>query len=327
MAAEERPITKGASMCAGSGEPTSSIADRRGIPRRVVSVDEPRRSAKRAHFSTGRRCAMHRALTARDAGQWPVQHMLQLLLLVLVLQPAVLLLLFVDVAPADGTERVSFVRTALVHLTRLVRASSSTAQADGRARAWSVTLALKGAMMMQAWYCLRMNAWYSLAEGYERREKPSELRARRRTAQQQVEALALSALSLPILWLLALLLVVLVGAPVNEQWIGTATLAAYLALFGLWPLVHILGTPPSEVWLRLLSTPSTALPREVLVLLPCVGAWLGAFLGALPQALDWGRPWQAWPVSSVYGVVMGVVVGHIVALSTSVLLVARAVRR
>lgn len=270
---------------------------------------------------------MHRALTARDAGQWPVQHMLQLLLLVLVLQPAVLLLLFVDVAPADGTERVSFVRTALVHLTRLVRASSSTAQADGRARAWSVTLALKGAMMMQAWYCLRMNAWYSLAEGYERREKPSELRARRRTAQQQVEALALSALSLPILWLLALLLVVLVGAPVNEQWIGTATLAAYLALFGLWPLVHILGTPPSEVWLRLLSTPSTALPREVLVLLPCVGAWLGAFLGALPQALDWGRPWQAWPVSSVYGVVMGVVVGHIVALSTSVLLVARAVRR
>ncbi|WFD19410.1 Glycosylphosphatidylinositol (GPI) anchor assembly protein [Malassezia caprae] len=252
-----------------------------------------------------------RPVTAHDAGQWPVRHMVQLVLLVLVLQPVVLLLLFVDVAPANGTAPTSWVHTALAHLTRLVRAGSSEARADGAARAWSMTLALKGAVMMQAWYCTRMHAWYTLAEGYERREKPSELRARQRTASQQIEALALSALSLPLLWLLALVMVVLVGAPVNAQLTGTLTLAAYLALFGLWPLTHMLGTPPSALWLRILTAPSTMLPRELIVLLPCVGAWLGALVGALPQALDWGRAWQAWPVPSVYGAVAGVVLGHL----------------
>ncbi|SHO77712.1 Hypothetical protein MSYG_2054 [Malassezia sympodialis ATCC 42132] len=270
---------------------------------------------------------MRPAPTARDAGQWPVRHMVQLVLLVLVLQPVVLLLLFVDVAPASDSAPASWVHTALVHLTRLVRAGSSDARAGGAARAWSVTLALKGAVMMQAWYCTRMHAWYTMAEGYERREPPSELRKRQRTASQQIEALALSALALPLLWLLALAVVVLVGAPVNAQPVGTLTLAAYLALLGLWPLTHVLGTPPSAQWLRILSAPSTILPRELIVLLPCVGAWLGALLGALPQALDWGRAWQAWPVPSVYGAACGVVLGHLAALGASVVLVARAVRR
>lgn len=252
---------------------------------------------------------MRSAGTARPVGSWPIGHTAHLTLLVFLLQPFIFVVLFVDEVQADEAATSFSLRTALAHLTRLVRGGST----QGASRTWSLTLALKGMIMMQAWYCTRMKAWCSLAESYERRERLQERRARHRTATQQMEALALSALSLPLLWLFALAILVLTGAPVQSHVVGTLTLAAYLALLGLWPLTHVLGTPPSAFWLRVLSAPSTIVQRELLVLLPCAGAWLGAWFGAATQALDWGRAWQAWPLPSVYGAAIGVVLGHAVA--------------
>ena len=36
-----------------------------------------------------------------------------------------------------------------------------------------------------------------------------------------------------------------------------------------------------------------------------VGAWVGAF----PIPLDWDRPWQRWPISCIFGLIAGNVLG------------------
>jgi len=43
----------------------------------------------------------------------------------------------------------------------------------------------------------------------------------------------------------------------------------------------------------------------------CLGCWCGAF----PIPLDWDRPWQAWPISCVYGALLGYAVGSCVAFA------------
>ena len=118
----------------------------------------------------------------------------------------------------------------------------------------------------------------------------------------------------PLLWAAALAVLVLLGAPVNGSYMGTAVLAAYFALIVLFPVVHILGAPPSPMWTRVLAAPSLATPREVLVLVPAVCAALGTLVGAAGVALDWGRIWQTWPLPCVYGAVGGLVTGNVLAL-------------
>lgn len=88
-------------------------------------------------------------------------------------------------------------------------------------------------------------------------------------------------------------------------------------------MAHVLGAPPSPMWSRLWAAPTAALPREILVLVPCAGAWAGAALGGMALALDWGRAWQAWPVPCVYGAALGVMLGHLAALGLAVLQVYR----
>lgn len=124
----------------------------------------------------------------------------------------------------------------------------------------------------------------------------------------------MSTFAFPLLWAAALAVLVLLGAPVNGSYMGTAVLAAYVALIVLFPVVHILGAPPSPMWTRVLAAPSLATPREVLVLVPAVCAALGTLAGAAGVALDWGRVWQTWPLPCVYGAVGGLVVGNVLAL-------------
>lgn len=46
-------------------------------------------------------------------------------------------------------------------------------------------------------------------------------------------------------------------------------------------------------------------PLDRALLLQSYGALGGAWLGAIPIPLDWDRPWQAWPVTLVYGSLAG----------------------
>lgn len=125
----------------------------------------------------------------------------------------------------------------------------------------------------------------------------------------------LTTLAFPLLWAAALAVVLLAGAPLNGSYAGTAVLAAYLALLVLFPVVHLVGAPPSPMWTRVLAAPRLATPREVLVLVPAACAALGALAGAAGLALDWGRVWQTYPLPCVYGAAAGAVLGNALALA------------
>jgi len=45
-----------------------------------------------------------------------------------------------------------------------------------------------------------------------------------------------------------------------------------------------------------------------------VGTVAGAWLGAIPIPLDWDRPWQAWPITLVYGAGVGYLSGSLLGL-------------
>lgn len=120
--------------------------------------------------------------------------------------------------------------------------------------------------------------------------------------------------ALPLLVFAAYVLALFFGAPINDRYRANAILAAYLALLILFPVVHILGTPPSALWTRILAAPQLASPRETLVLVPSLCAVIGTLVGSLALALDWGESWQTYPLPCVYGAVAGLLFGNVLAM-------------
>ncbi|PKI85008.1 Glycosylphosphatidylinositol (GPI) anchor assembly protein [Malassezia vespertilionis] len=252
-------------------------------------------------------------------GVWPGRHALQAVLMYVVLQPTLLLLSVVDFArvfPASG-ERSLPIQVVLLASKILRPGARGAGETLGDVLVWESVLALQGVLLTQAWFTLRMSAWHTMAQGHELRETKSQLHARRMPFHQQLEHMVFSSTSLPILWMAALGGIVLGGAPVHTGYLGTAVLAAYIALLALWPVVHVLGAPPSQEWAQLLMAPWSASPRAVLAYVPALGTCAGAVLGSAALALDWGRAWQTWPLPSVYGALAGLLVGNGVGLLLS----------
>ncbi|WFC94443.1 hypothetical protein MBRA1_001073 [Malassezia brasiliensis] len=251
----------------------------------------------------------------QGAAAWPVRHDVQLAFVMLVLQPLLLSLTLVDFARAWPDAADSFLMRALAHVSRILRPGvGRDAPATGAALLREAALSLQGMYITQAWFCARMASWHSVSEAYESGASRKDAQKQAHSVGQQLERLVMTTFAFPLLWAAALAVLVLLGAPVNGSYMGTAVLAAYVALIVLFPVVHILGAPPSPMWTRVLAAPSLATPREVLVLVPAVCAALGTLAGAAGVALDWGRVWQTWPLPCVYGAVGGVVVGNVLAL-------------
>lgn len=244
-------------------------------------------------------------------GSWPALHVLQLVLSLGVLQPTLLVISVVDFTRLWPHGDVPWPLNALVSFSSLLRRSRS------ESLSWDLTAALQNVFLLQMWSCARLKSWSRLTEGFDLGEEHAELKKRRMTTREQLEDIVMSSAALPLVWLAALLVVVLVGAPLNTGWGGTATLAAYLALLSLFPMAHIIGFPPSDAWQRILAGGVHA--RELLVLVPGAGAWVGAWLASSALALDWGRDWQEWPAPSVYGALSGVIIGNYIALAISLL--------
>jgi len=51
---------------------------------------------------------------------------------------------------------------------------------------------------------------------------------------------------------------------------------------------------------------------------PAVGTFVGGWLGAVPIALDWDRPWQAWPLTPLFGSLGGYIIGAALAFTFSI---------
>ncbi|KAI0634329.1 GPI biosynthesis protein family Pig-F-domain-containing protein [Trametes polyzona] len=122
-------------------------------------------------------------------------------------------------------------------------------------------------------------------------------------------------------------IVVLFGAPLVRHLLHTYLMSLLLAILTVFPPAYTLGLPalgsdsPSIVswftWVRLFAELSPRTPIERALVYPAVGALMGCWAGAIPIGLDWERPWQAWPLTPVFGAVGGYIVGSLVALVTS----------
>ncbi|KAF1784281.1 GPI biosynthesis protein Pig-F [Phytophthora cactorum] len=64
------------------------------------------------------------------------------------------------------------------------------------------------------------------------------------------------------------------------------------------------GCAPRK-WLDLLLELNVSNSQDLYLVCSSIGAMLGAYVGALPIPLDWDRPWQQWPLTCVYGTLMG----------------------
>ncbi|KAK1938231.1 Phosphatidylinositol-glycan biosynthesis class F protein [Phytophthora citrophthora] len=109
--------------------------------------------------------------------------------------------------------------------------------------------------------------------------------------------------------------VVLFGAPVVELWRQTLLLSLFLSSCVTVPLALHLGVSPRE-WLDLLLELRVSDPQKLYIVCSSIGAMVGAYVGALPIPLDWDRPWQQWPLTCVYGTL----IGHAVGILTSIVL-------
>ncbi|KAG7385036.1 hypothetical protein PHYPSEUDO_001972 [Phytophthora pseudosyringae] len=107
--------------------------------------------------------------------------------------------------------------------------------------------------------------------------------------------------------------VVLFGAPVVDLWMQTLLLAVLLASCVTMPLALHLGPAPRK-WLDLLLELSVSNTQELYLVCSSIGAMLGAYVGALPIPLDWDRPWQQWPLTCVYGTLLGHAAGILVSI-------------
>ncbi|KAI6020102.1 hypothetical protein PISMIDRAFT_10560 [Pisolithus microcarpus 441] len=70
-------------------------------------------------------------------------------------------------------------------------------------------------------------------------------------------------------------------------------------------------------WIRLFAELSPRNPVERVVVYPAVGAVVGAWVGAFPIPLDWDRPWQAWPLTPLYGSLAGYIIASLAALAVN----------
>ncbi|KAG6973710.1 hypothetical protein JG688_00003405 [Phytophthora aleatoria] len=110
--------------------------------------------------------------------------------------------------------------------------------------------------------------------------------------------------------------VVLFGAPVVDLWMQTLLLAVLLSSCVTMPFALHLGCA-SRKWLDLLLELNVSNSQDLYLVCSSIGAMLGAYVGALPIPLDWDRPWQQWPLTCVYGTLMGHAAGIFVSIVIS----------
>ncbi|KAL4108297.1 hypothetical protein PRIC1_000015 [Phytophthora ramorum] len=110
--------------------------------------------------------------------------------------------------------------------------------------------------------------------------------------------------------------IVLFGAPVVDLWAQTLLLAVLISSYTTMPLAVQLGYAPRK-WLDLILDLSVSNGQELYLVCSSIGAMLGAYVGALPIPLDWDRPWQQWPLTCVYGTLLGHAAGIFVSVVLS----------
>lgn len=112
---------------------------------------------------------------------------------------------------------------------------------------------------------------------------------------------------------------VLFGAPLYAMAHHTALWAALQASLAAMPACAMFGNPLSSPhWRRVYGDMEFRNHADIAVFYTSITAVVGAWAGAIPIPLDWDRDWQAWPVTLVYGGLLGYLVGAALAAGASV---------
>ncbi|EPQ26114.1 uncharacterized protein PFL1_06322 [Pseudozyma flocculosa PF-1] len=231
------------------------------------------------------------------------------------------------------------------------------AATDGAVLVTAAWKALVAVFVVQGWWCTRIARWCRAATQQQPAPTEKQVAASassskikaaaaadgqpgdERIGKRDVEDVALSIFSLPLLVVFFNVVVILFGAPVSALK-STTLLSCYLALLVGLPLVHVLGVP----FLSLPSPSSSATPRNGITSAPSASGQGGeqhllwtqlvtldiahhpailplvvpavtvlstaATLGTAALALDWERQWQTFPLPCIAAAVAGLMAGN-----------------
>ncbi|KIJ64725.1 hypothetical protein HYDPIDRAFT_28092 [Hydnomerulius pinastri MD-312] len=182
-----------------------------------------------------------------------------------------------------------------------------------------------GLVMLQVWWASWVRQWYfeQTAKGTKDEVKLDRVRFNglRFTRLREASLFTLCTA------LAAFVVIVLFGAPLASHHLHTALLALVVAVMTSFTPAFAIGSPSlaSETgamvnrltWTRLFAELSPRNPIERSMVYPAVGVVAGSWLGAIPIALDWDRPWQAWPLTPLFGSLLGYIVGATLAFGFS----------
>jgi len=135
--------------------------------------------------------------------------------------------------------------------------------------------------------------------------------------------------------------VILFGAPLSTHLLHSYFLALNLAILTAFVPSYALGTPSfgvnlplissrhsrhdvgsiivlNNTWVRLFAERKPKTPVERAITYPALGALSGAWIGVIPIGLDWDRPWQAYPLTPLFGATVGYALGALFALGLSI---------
>ncbi|KAL9709201.1 Glycosylphosphatidylinositol (GPI) anchor assembly protein [Leucoagaricus gongylophorus] len=179
-----------------------------------------------------------------------------------------------------------------------------------------------GAAILQSWWAGYIREWWSLilVDGSENEQLEKVLLDR-----QKIKAFTTAWITTFAASLIFHFILILFGAPFFWYSSRTYAFALLLSILSIYTPAFVFGPPGLGSstasflkrlhWIRLFAEFTIRSPIERAVVYPAVGSFIGAWLGAIPIALDWDRPWQAWPLTPVYGTITGYIIGSLISLT------------
>ncbi|GAM19084.1 hypothetical protein SAMD00019534_022590 [Acytostelium subglobosum LB1] len=104
---------------------------------------------------------------------------------------------------------------------------------------------------------------------------------------------------------------ILYGAPLTRTFFRTLFFANLLSSMTAVPTSILLGCDP-QAWKNMFFSPIHNSIYETCCTITVVFSLLGAWIGGFAIPLDWDRPWQVWPISCMYGSLVGHVIGLLI---------------
>ncbi|KAH7910726.1 GPI biosynthesis protein family Pig-F-domain-containing protein [Hygrophoropsis aurantiaca] len=182
-----------------------------------------------------------------------------------------------------------------------------------------------GTVLLQSWWAGWMRIW---CFDYNARGNNTELKLERVQYQKSRFARFSQALTFTLAVSLVFhFIIVLFGAPIAGFLPHTFLLALILSFLTVFTPAYAIGQPSLAddtgsliirfTWVRLFAELSSRNAMERAMVYPAFGAIVGCWSGAIPIALDWDRPWQAWPLTPLFGSITGYILGSLSAVVVS----------